>query len=1217
MAGDTRSRGKHIIPPEPGESLPGTIINSLPGIFYLYDQDGHLVRWNEMHEVALGYSAQDLLGKHFLDFFEGADREVIARGVRRIFTDGKAEAEARIITKSGERIPYYFTGVPFTLAGKPHFLGLGIDITERKRAEEALRESEARLRQTTELFPEVVFQCDASGKVTYANQLGFEKFGYSREDVNAGLHIIEMEAPEDRARVLDEVGRLLAGKPRASADVTAARKDGATFPATVYCSPIVEEGKAVGLMGIVVDTTERARLEKNISARADRIMRFHKCLLNLARADLADAGAQTRQLTEASSRALQVERVSVWFFDEQCTSIVCEDIYKHNEGTHQAGQVLHASAHPRYFAALRQNRIIAAADACTDPMTSEFADLYLRPLGITSMLDAPVWLHGKIVGVVCNEHVGPMREWLPEEQDFAVSIADMVSLTVEAADRKRTEEALRRSEEEFRQMVENVPIGIYRSTPDGRMLMANPTMVQMLGYSCFEDLAKQNLDAESNRHGYARRNYKARIERDGRIVGAESVWTRSDGSLIHVRENARAIFDRDGRALYYEGTIEDITEQKWAEGALREEAEFRRATIERAAEGLCVCHEIREFPFVRFTVWNERMTEITGYTVEEINAKGWYQSVYPDADTQARAIERMGRMRQGDDLVSEEWEITRADGARRVVSISTSVLSINDRDVQVLALMQDVTERKRAETELARYQEHLKELVKARTSELEEANRHLQQEIREREQLEAELIKAREAAESANRAKSAFLANMSHGIRTPMNAILGYAQILERDQAIGKTQRQYMEVINRSGEHLLGLINDILEMSKIEAGRVTLNAERVDFEALLSDMEAMFRARAEEKGLALHFERDQAVPGHIYSDGGKIRDVLINLLGNAVKFTDAGAVTVSVGAAAAGGDQRSLVVEVEDTGCGIAPDELAVAFLPFEQTSSGRFRASGTGLGLPISREYARIMGGDLTVESSPGKGSIFRFTFKAGVVDPLAPGSELPEASRQVIGLVPGRAAPRVLVVDDDEASREALTLHLEMIGFEVRAAVDGARAVAAFEQWKPDVVLMDLWMPEMDGLTATRRLKSLPGGSDTPVLVVTASVLIESERDARAAGAAGFVRKPFKKAEVFSEIARVLGVEYVYAEARTAAGRAAAPDEEAVEGAADLPLELVAEIVEAAENGDGAGLRSLLDNNRDVLGEGTRDMLLGLAADYDYRRIVEILNKVATTGK
>jgi PAS domain S-box-containing protein len=938
-----------------GGAVAEDIINSLPGSFYVYDDQWRLVRWNKKHEETLGYSAEELYHKYALDFFDGKDRDAVAKGIEKVFREGSAEVEANVITKAGQRIPCLFTGHLSMLDGRPHFLGLGIDISER------------------------------------------------------------------------------------------------------------------------------VIMERNLSNRADRIMCFHKCLLKLSRADFSDPDAQVREITRADAEAMQVERVSVWLFNQDGTAITCDDLYERTKGTHQRGGTFKASRYPRYFEALRESRTIAAADACSDDRTAEFAEGYLRPQGINSMLDAPVWLHGRIAGIVCHEHVGPKREWLPEEQDFAASIADMISLAMEAADRMRAEEALGRSEEEFRQLVENVPIGVYRSTPEGRMLMANPTMVNILGYSSLEELAKQDLDDESRHRGYARKAYKEKIEREGRIVGQESVWRRSDGSMVHVRENARAVFDRAGRAIYYEGTIEDITEQKWAEGELR------------------------------------------------------------------------------------------------------------------------------------KYQGHLEELVRARTTELEGANKQLQNEIREREKLEADLIQAREAAESANRAKSVFLANMSHGIRTPMNAILGYTQILQRDKTIGSTQSEYVNIISRSGEHLLGLINDILEMSKIEAGRARLNPEEFEFHAMLDDIEAMLRARTAEKGLSLAVSRAEGVPCYLLADGGKVRDVVINLLGNAVKFTDRGGIAVRVTARACRTQSADHVISVDvaDTGCGIAPDEIDRAFEPFEQTKSGRFQGSGTGLGLPISREYARMMGGDLTVESVAGMGSTFRFTFQARAVEPADMRRAADDRARQIVGLAPDRPAPKVLVVDDDESSREALVLHLEMVGFDVHSAANGVAAIETFEQWGPDVILMDLWMPEMDGLEAMRRIKASPRGAVTPILAVTASVLEDSEKEAIEAGADGFVRKPFRKADVFHELKRVLGIEYVYERAACLESRSQTPGTQ-VESA-DIPAGLLHELVEACESGDAGRLRGLLEEHRGDLGGTLTDNLLALACDYEYDRIREALRGAA----
>ena len=386
-----------------------------------------------------------------------------------------------------------------------------------------------------------------------------------------------------------------------------------------------------------------------------------------------------------------------------------------------------------------------------------------------------------------------------------------------------------------------------------------------------------------------------------------------------------------------------------------------------------------------------------------------------------------------------------------------------------------------------------------------------------------------------------------------------------------------------------------------------------DFYALMDDIEAMFRLRTAEKHLALEMTMTGEVPRLIYADSAKIREVVINLLGNAVKFTENGAISVGISSLASSKDGRDciLAIEVKDTGYGIAPEELDRAFEPFEQTHSGRCQVGGTGLGLPISREYARMMGGDLVVESSLGKGSTFRFTFRARAADEDG-AARVGTSTRQVTGLVTD-CPPKVLVVDDDEASREALALHLSLVGFCVREAANGVEAVAAFDEWRPAAILMDLWMPEMDGLEAIRRIKATPEGMATPILTVTASVLEKSEQEAMAAGSDGFVRKPFAKAEVFNQLKRVLGIEYVYEKEPCPSGKERAAQAQPV----SLPDGLVRELSEATECGDGVGLRRLVEEHRGVLGQELAGRLTDLANHYEYDKVMELLGRRQTCGR
>lgn len=412
----------------------------------------------------------------------------------------------------------------------------------------------------------------------------------------------------------------------------------------------------------------------------------------------------------------------------------------------------------------------------------------------------------------------------------------------------------------------------------------------------------------------------------------------------------------------------------------------------------------------------------------------------------------------------------------------------------------------------------LEERIAERTSELDGKNRALSEAFEK-------LVESEHQAKQANRAKSVFLANMSHELRTPLNAILGFVQLMQRRRASADTEREYLDIITRSGQHLLGLINDVLSVAKIESGKITLSESNFELDLLIRNVREMFAARAVDKGIELVFEIDPSCTRHVVGDEGKLRQVLINLIGNAVKFTDRGRVTVRMG-----WTDGLASVEVEDTGQGIAPDELDRLFEPFVQTESGRRSTEGTGLGLTISRDIVRLMGGDITVESELGAGSSFRFSIALPEVDPGAYA-----ARPEVIGLASGSRGSRILVVDDREENRRLLTELLGPLGFEVREAADGEDALRQLADWPADVILIDVRMPVMDGYEATRRIRDSEResghASRAAIIALSASVFEHDRASILDAGCDAFLPKPVVTADLFEAIERHSSVVFEYA--------------------------------------------------------------------------------------
>jgi len=551
-----------------------------------------------------------------------------------------------------------------------------------------------------------------------------------------------------------------------------------------------------------------------------------------------------------------------------------------------------------------------------------------------------------------------------------------------------------------------------------------------------------------------------------------------------------------------------------------QESEVRfRTVVEQAADAIFLYNDKGRLLNV-----NQQACLSLEYTREEmLMMNAW--DISPELKDQAHTKTFWGKLIPNQPVTFEGLN-KRKDGSVFPAEIRLGLLELKGEQV-FLALARDISERKQAEIKIHQLNEDLELRVQQRTTQLESTNQSL--------------VHAKDAAESANRAKSAFLANMSHELRTPLNAILGFSQFMERDSALTIGQRENLGIINRSGAHLLNLINDVLEMSKIEAGHTSIKEINFDLHRCLATITEMMRIRSREKGLRFTVYNTPDLLSYIRTDESKMRQVLINLLGNAIKYTDNGSIVFKAAMDRIeniknkngnNGHGKILIrFIVKDTGAGIPKENLESIFDPFTQIRNGRIPLEGTGLGLSISRKFARLMGGDITVKSKAGQGSIFNCTILA---QPVSRNEiEFKNPVRKVIGLEAGQPAYRILVVDDNPDSRLLLKKILESAGFLVDEAINGKEAVEYIETCQPHFVWMDMRMPVMDGYTATKKIRQLKSAKkNLPILALTSSAFEEDRAKTLAAGCNDFLRKPCKEEEIFTAMARYLNVRYIYDE-------------------------------------------------------------------------------------
>ncbi|ODH00051.1 histidine kinase [Nostoc sp. KVJ20] len=787
-------------------------------------------------------------------------------------------------------------------------------------------------------------------------------------------------------------------------------------------------------------------------------------------------------------------------------------------------------------------------------------------------------------------HADGTYHWFYEKMrliyDEANYPIECVGYWADINDRKLAEIALQSGQQRYQLLAETSPACIFHADVDGNILYFNQRWSEITGCNLEESLGTgwANAVHPDDREQFLLVWNQARTAK--KMYKYEHRFLRADSTVVWVICQALPEFGEDGKIKGYIGTITDITERKLAEEALRESAERERAiaqVIQRMRQTLdletifaATTEELRQVLNCDRVVVYRFNPQWSGEFVSESVGNGWISlieehnnhphltegvlqdgrclaKILDDADNQLEdpylQTTQGASFRCVPDIYNAEFHPAYIKLLERFQAKAYIIVPIlyGTQLWGLLASYQNSDSRQWKPGEINIVVQIGNQLGVA----LQQAQLLAQTQRQSQALQEAVII-----ADAANRAKSEFLANMSHELRTPLNAILGFTQVMSHDRNLSTEHQQNLTIINRAGEHLLNLINDILEMSKIEAGRITLNLNSFDLIRLLENLKEMLRFRATSKGLELVFEYTSHLPQYIQADESKLRQVLLNLLGNAIKFTDTGRVTLYVGmdwgagssedgeqgeqGDRGAGEQRriinpqSLIFEVEDTGRGIAPEEIDLLFEAFGQTETGRKSQQGTGLGLAISRKYVELMGGDISVTSTVGEGSKFTFDIQIGLAE--ASEIQIKKTRHQVISLAADQSEYRILVVDDSTDSRLVLMKILTSIGFAVQEATNGQEAIALWQTWQPHLILMDMRMPIMDGYEATRIIKAREETSiencNTIIIALTANAFEEQREAMIKAGCDDYINKPFREEKLLEKLSEYLGVQYIYQE-------------------------------------------------------------------------------------
>lgn len=1188
-----KSENEHFLPKTTtdlvGENLKinnihlSALIEAIPDLIWLKDINGVYLSCNHRFEDLFGTPLSEILGKtdydfidkELADFFHQSDKLTITNGESRIeedevvfVSDGHTEFLEAIKT------PIYNS------EGKIiGILGIARDITKRKQTEKELQENEKKYKDLFEKSKDAILIIH-NGKFVDCNQTTVKMLGYSNKKEFLNTHPSEL-SPENQADGQNSVEKadkmmelaFINGSHRFEWDHK--KNDDKIIPVEVVLTVIENQENRKILHTVWRDISERKQAEIELRQSEERFKRLFEDLGNAVFVTKI-GGSDKGMILEVNHAA---EQQTGYSRSELLQMNIIHDIYVPGSGEINTED---------WDGMLKSGKSVTT----TEKKRRKDGTEYWAEVIVT-----PIEFNGEEASLSINHDITKQRQ---------------------------SEIALKESEEYFRAMFENTSIGFYQTTPEGKIIYANPALVAMLGFKDFKELAQRDLEKKSFDIITPRNKILDIINRDGFLKGYESVWRVKDNKDIYIRENAKAYYNQEGKIIYYEGTIEDISETKRIQEELALREEYYRTLFDLSPSGIVVINENGIILDV-----NNSFCMNTGYSSNELNGAN-LNILVPKERHQEMKIQ-IQKIINGETLRQEVINISK-DGSYRNVELNETKVQLPDGQTGILSIANDITERTRAakiqsiiykisyavnltdnldemisvirqelgslidttnffvaiydedtdtitlpfiadekdsytsfpagktltahiiktkkpllitkevlaELESSGVVEHVGTdskiwlgvplilngrvtgalVVQSYTDEnafniqdlemLEFISHSISISI-DRKKTEQDLLNALEKATESDRLKSTFLATMSHELRTPLNAIIGFSEIIDQDLPIDDIL-EFNKTINNSGLHLLNIVEDIFDISLIETGQLKIakKEERLDgildeiYEIIRDEQRRINKSNLDIKLITPPESRDLV----IFTDSSRLKQILINLLKNAIKFTKEGYVYFGY-KIERNQNKKVLKFYVEDTGIGIPADKLKIIFEIFRQVEDSNTRIyGGTGIGLSISKKLASLFDGDIWVESELGKGSKFYFTLPNCIVEAN------PHMENSALDKGIDYTGKTILIAEDDEASYFLLEISLRKMGVKIIWAKDGKEAVDLCKKNSPDLVLMDINMPKMHGYEATRLIRKF--SPDLPIIAQTAFAMVGDRELAMKAGCDDYISKPIKKEDL-----------------------------------------------------------------------------------------------------